>query len=58
MIKSIELLIKNVFIILHKVALLRGKNVILCETNYKLSKRRKTKNKRFQKGGTLIIRKG
>ena len=37
---------------------MRKKNAILRETNYKLSKRRKTKNKRLQEGGVLTVEEG
>ena len=37
---------------------MREENAILRETNYKLSKRRKTKNKRLQEGGVLTVEEG
>ena len=40
------------------MAFLKEKNAILRKTNYKLSKRQKTKNKRLQKKEILTIKEG
>ena len=58
MIESVNLLTKSNLLLLHKTALLETENAQLRETNHILSKRRRTKNKRLQEGGTLTIAKG
>ena len=40
---------------MHKAAILKEKVALFRETNYTFNKRRKTKNKRFQKAGTLTV---
>ena len=47
MIKSVNLLLKSNLLVLHKAAIFKKKVTLFRETNYILSKRRKTKNKRF-----------
>lgn len=46
---------KATYKLLHKVALLKEENSQLRETNHILSKRRRTKNKQLQSGGSLTI---
>ena len=42
----------------HENTLLKEEVALLRETNHILSKRRKTKNKRLQEGGTLTVQEG
>lgn len=46
---------KATYKLLHKVALLEDENDQLRETNHILSKRRRTKNKQLQSGGSLTV---
>ena len=43
---------------IHELAIIREENAILRETNHKLSKRRRLKNKYLQDGGVLSIQDG
>ena len=55
MVESVNLLLKGSLLVLHEAAILREEVALLRETNYTFSKRRKTKNKRLQKRGTLTV---
>ena len=56
--EALDLLTKGTLQMAHENTLLKKEVALLRETNHILSKRRKTKNKRLQKGGTLTVQKG
>ena len=58
MVEALDLLTKGILQMVHENILLKKEVALLRETNHILSKRRKTKNKRLQKGGTLTVKKG
>ena len=58
MVEALDLLTKGTLQIAYENILLKKEVALLRETNHILNKRRKTKNKRLQKGGTLTVKKG
>ena len=56
--EALDLLTKGILQMAHENTLLKKEVALLRETNHILSKRRRTKNKRLQEGGTLTIAKG
>ena len=58
MVKALNLLIKGILQITYENTFLKKEVTLFRETNYILSKRRKTKNKRLQKKETLTVQKG
>ena len=58
MVKTLNLLTKGILQITYENTFLKKEVTLFRKTNHILSKRRKTKNKRFQKEGTLTVQKG
>ena len=56
--EALDLLTKGTLQMAHENTLLKKEVALLRETNHILSKRRKTKNKRLQEGGTLTVQEG
>ena len=58
LVEALDLLTKGTLQMAHENILLKKEVALLRETNHILSKRRKTKNKRLQEGGTLTVQEG
>ena len=58
LVEALDLLTKGTLQMAHENTLLKKEVALLRETNHILSKRRKTKNKRLQEGGTLTVQEG